>query len=173
MDAVDLPVLPAIASPPEALAAMRQRRRSAVLVDGGESFGVLDLEETLRGIRGGVSRIGMLDVARDVLVVHPRAILDAAANLLRPALSKTAFETILADAGARFGLLSILPRSDVAFLLTRSEKDSLSRGAAPTTCWCSRRDDHVFGRDEVSPGQSCPDCVVEIGTISCDDAGCG
>ncbi|MDX6749281.1 hypothetical protein SH611_05640 [Geminicoccaceae bacterium 1502E] len=171
MDAVDLPVLPEIASPANALAAMRERRRSAVLVDGGESFAVLDLEETLRGIRHGIRQIGMLELARDVLVIHPAAILDAAANLLRPARSRPAFEAILAQAGTRFGLLSILPRTDVAFLVTRRENDSLRRSAAPTTCWCSRRDDHVFGRDEVSPGQSCPDCVVEIGTISCDGDG--
>lgn len=173
MDAVDLPVLPLTASPPEALAAMRRRRRSAVLVDGGDSFGVLDLGETLRGIRRGVDAIARLDVARDVLVIHPRAILDAAANLLRPALSRPAFEAILAQASSRFGLLSILPANDVAFLVTLHEEDSLSRRAAPASCWCSRRDDHVYGRDEVSPGQDCPDCVVEIGTISCDADECG
>lgn len=169
MDIIDLPLLDGEASPRQALAIMRSRARSAIIIEQpADEFAVLELLPALQGIREKVQLITSLRLERSVTVIDPATIADRAASLLRPQSSALKYESILSSANARFGIISLVPFTQTALVITATEEKTRKVGVGPTTCWCERRsEDHIFGRDEVKPGQLCPDCLLEKGKIVC------
>ena len=156
MDVVALPVLSADASPRDVLRTMRRFERSGVVVETPTGFHLLAADRAFfRALGRRTATLPEVGLGPPLYAPGAAALAALAADLIRPFTTWGAYQTLMDQSGADYGILATAP--GVALVLTRSEELGKMLGGNPPNCWCPS-----CGAPGGSAGGTCSACGATI-----------
>ena len=162
MEAISLPVVSPMTSPNDAIKMMAEARRSAVVVDDGQSLSLLLGGDVAAARSRGVAQVADVKNGRPVHAISRIDLDQFPVDVLRPHQTMPAFEDLLGRAQTQYGALSIA--RDQTILITARERFAAEL-VLPGVFQCDGPDTHYFPEPIVVENQRCPSCLP-LGIVS-------
>jgi hypothetical protein len=153
VDSVDVPLCSAGDAIDGALAVLRAKNRSGVVVQSASGYRLLHVGDILYARDRGLATLGDVDGGQPVIQLEAQHVKEFRLNTTSPKSTWQEYETFLRGVAHRYTLLSTT--GSTAMLVTASELDTLAL-TLTGGYQCDGTPTHYFPQPRVSNGEDCP-----------------